>query len=369
MAGQARAADDWSPDWATHPGEHLAEGIEARGWSQAEFARLAGLTTKHVSTIVRGKAPVTAETAVRLERVLGMKAYIWTGLQARWNLHLARLALDEQPEKVKASLKKFPIRDLKARGVLPDTSDKARVYDALLHFLNIGSMDSFDARMTSLAVHHRQSKAHPASPYNVATWLLLGERTAREMTLEPFRKARFEKAIREIRSLTTQPPEVFEPRMRQLCADSGVALVLEKPLPKTRLFGSARWLDGDMPVIQMSLRMKTNDHFWWTFFHEAAHILLHRGQTFVDEGHGIGDGLEAEADAWAEDILAGRDHFAAFKATRPRSARQVRGFADSIGIHPGIVVGMLQHAGIVPYQNLNGLKERFEWADEIEGKG
>lgn len=188
------------------------------------------------------------------------------------------------------------------------------------------------------------------------------------MRLEPFSAARFKEAVRKIRSLTTQPPEVFEPRIRQLCAEAGVALVLEKPLPKARLFGSARWLDGELPVIQMSLRMKTNDHFWWTFFHETAHILLHRGQTFVDENSGLGDGLEHQADAWAEDMLAGRERFAAFKATRPRSEREVRAFAQAIDIHPGIVVGMLQHAGIVPYQNLNGLKERFEWADEVEGK-
>lgn len=90
MAGAAALKEEWAPDWAIHPGEHLAEHIEARGWSQAEFARLADLSPKLVSTIINGTNPVTAETAVKLERDLGMKAYIWTGLQADWDLHQAR---------------------------------------------------------------------------------------------------------------------------------------------------------------------------------------------------------------------------------------------------------------------------------------
>jgi HTH-type transcriptional regulator/antitoxin HigA len=81
--------------------------------------------------------------------------------------------------------------------------------------------------------------------------------------------------------------------------------VFEKQISKTALFGSARWLDADHAIIQMSLRMKSNDHFWWTFFHEAAHILLHRGRNFADDQNGVGDGLEDEADRWAEEMLVG----------------------------------------------------------------
>jgi HTH-type transcriptional regulator/antitoxin HigA len=87
MAGRKQ---EWAPNWATHPGEHLLEPIEARGWSQEEFARLAGLTQKLVSTIIKGSNPVTAKTAIRLERVLGLKAYIWTRIQANWDLFQAR---------------------------------------------------------------------------------------------------------------------------------------------------------------------------------------------------------------------------------------------------------------------------------------
>jgi HTH-type transcriptional regulator/antitoxin HigA len=183
------------------------------------------------------------------------------------------------------------------------------------------------------------------------------------MNLPAFNAEKFANAVHEIRKLTTSEPETFYPRMVDLCHSAGVAFVLEKPISKTCLFGSARWLEGNRAIIQMSLRMKSNDHFWWTFFHEAAHITLHKGRAFADDKGGEGDGVEDEADSWAEEMLVGRARFAAFRKANPRSELAVKAFAQQLGIHPGIVVGMLQHCGAIPYRNLNGLKARYEWSD------
>ena len=362
----AETMTPWAPDWATHPGEHLDEFLETRGWSQAEFARLAGMTPKHVSTIISGDNPITAETAIRLERVTGMKDYVWTRLQAAWDLYQARQREHAALEKAAAWCRDFPIKDLVARGALTAVRDPGRQLAELLAFLGIGSPASFPALVRGMAVQHRQSRAHVTSQAHIVSWLLVGERKAREMKVAAFSEEAFRAAIQEIRTLTVKPPSEFEPRMKRLCKDAGVALIFEKPIAKTCLFGSARWLDDGRAVIQMSLRMKSNDHFWWTFFHEAAHIVLHRGRTFVDDQGGEGDGAEDEADAWATDVLVGRKRFQMFKAGRPRAAVQVRAFATEIGIHPGIVVGMLQHDRVIAHSHLNALKARFEWADELE---
>jgi HTH-type transcriptional regulator/antitoxin HigA len=164
--------------------------------------------------------------------------------------------------------------------------------------------------------------------------------------------------------LTTEHLANVLPEMKELCRGAGVALVLEPPISKTCLFGSARWSDVDRAIIQISLRMKTNDHFWWTFFHEAAHITLHRGKNFADDKNSRGDGAEDAADRWAEEVLVGRERFARFKAMHPRSEVQVKEFAAGANLHPGIVVGMLQHAQIIPFSNLNKLKEKFQWCKD-----
>jgi HTH-type transcriptional regulator / antitoxin HigA len=363
MTDISEARREWKPNWAVHPGALLEEHLEARGLSQAEFARLAGLTPKLVSTIIKGANPVTAETAIRLERVLGLKAYIWTGAQANWDLFRARAEAKPAPD-VSSWLSLFPINELRKRSCLPDTTDEGTLADALLHLFAIGTPQAYTAKVSALAVHHRRAKAHESSEHHVFTWLMLGERKARQMIVPAFSAQKFEEAVREIRNLTTAGPGVFEPRMKELCRNAGVALVFEPPISKTCLFGSARWFDADRAIIQMSLRMKTNDHLWWTFFHEAAHITLHRGKNFMDDQNGVGDGAEQQADNWAEELLVGRRRFAAFKATRPRSQAEVRRFAGEIGLHPGIVVGMLQHARVLPFDFLNGLKVKFRWTHE-----
>jgi HTH-type transcriptional regulator/antitoxin HigA len=184
------------------------------------------------------------------------------------------------------------------------------------------------------------------------------------MNVPAFDAQKFQKAVRRIRALTIEAPNVFEPQVKMLCHEAGVALVLEPAISRTCLYGSARWFDGDRAIIQMSLRMKTNDHFWWTFFHEAAHIILHRGRNFIDDQDGVGDGLEKEADRWAAEILVGPTGIEGLKALRPRSKAAVKRIADEIGVHPGIVVGVLQHSRVLPFSHLNGLKEKFEWACE-----
>jgi HTH-type transcriptional regulator/antitoxin HigA len=363
MTDVATQRQEWTPNWAVHPGAILQEHLDTRGFSQADFARLAGLTPKLISTIIKGTNPISAETAIRLERVLGLKAYVWTGIQARWDLFQARGAT-KFVSNAKEWLSQFPLRELRDRGYVPNTKDTDAQIEALLSLFEIGMPEAYAAKVNTLAVHHRQSTAHESSQHHVFTWLMLGEWRARAMNLPPFDARKFEEAIRQIRTLTTQAPAVFEPTMKELCRSAGVALILEPPISKTCLFGSARWFDVGRAIIQMSLRMKTNDHFWLTFFHEAAHISLHRGKNFADDKNGEGDGAEEEADQWAERILVDRERFARFKASRPQSAAKVREFAAAVNLHPGIVVGMLQHARVIPFTHLNKLKVTFQWADQ-----
>lgn len=362
MRAALREDRSWSPNWATHPGEHLAEQIEARGWSQADFARLANLTPKLVSTIISGRNPVTPETAIKLERVLGLKAEIWTRLQANWDLFEARAQERAADAETEAWVGQFPIRELQARGRLPKTADVGTLKERLLRLFGIGAIEAYPQKLASLMVRHRQSRAHPVSEHHVAVWLMLGEEKARAMAVPSFDAERFVAAAQEIRALTVTEPSKFESRMWTLCREAGVALVFEKPISQTRLYGSARWFDRERAIIQMSLRMKSNDHFWWTFFHEAAHLVLHRGRNFVDEEDNPDDQFEREADQWAEEMLVGRERFDRFAAGQPRSEAAVRRFADDVGIHPGIIVGMLQHRRVLPHTHLNKLKTRFRWA-------
>ena len=128
----------------------------------------------------------------------------------------------------------------------------------------------------------------------------------------------FSSALQKIRPLTIERPEVFEPAMKKLCAEAGVALVFVPELPGTSLYGATRWLKPSKALIQLSLRGKSDDHLWFTFFHEAGHILLHGKKEVYIEAQGNGyketDRIskEKEADLFAQDMLIPRDAFKNF---------------------------------------------------------
>ena len=147
----------------------------------------------------------------------------------------------------------------------------------------------------------------------------------------------------------------------RLCAKSGVAVIFTPELPKTRISGATRWLNANKALIQLSLRYKTDDHLWFTFFHEAGHILLHGKKDVFIESDGDTDTKEVEANRFAANFLIPPAEFKRISMSANISKKAIVSFAKEIGISPGIVVGRLQHEGILKRSYRNELKKSFEW--------
>lgn len=356
----------FEPNWAVHPGEILEEHLDARGLSQAEFARRTGITTKTVSTIISGDNPVSPATALAFESVLGMKAVVWTNLQAQWDLFEERKRRTPSVEKAKTLLNRFPVSTLVRENYLPRTSDVLAQLRALLDLLGVASIEAYDVTVARLAVNHRECKGADAFRDYVFTWLKLGERTAREMNLPPFDSGKFEEAVKTARAMTRKSPSEFWHVIAGDCRDAGVALLLQEPFTGMKVYGSTYWLESGNAVIQLSLRHKSNDQFWFTLFHECGHVVLHPKRNFIDGGDGSqSECFESEANAYAEETLYGPSGVQALRAECPMTAQAVQRFADKIGIHPGIVVGTLQHYRDLPFSQLNGLKVKYTLAKSV----
>lgn len=360
----------FQPNWAIHPGEMLEEYLETLGVSQAEFARRADLTPKLVNTILKGHNPVESDTALALERVTGTKAYIWTGMQKEWELQRSRVSERQrhQASSVSTWLEQFPVKELIARGVLPKSRDVHALREGLLSFFGVANEAAFSGLNQRLAVRYRASKAYPSSRECVHVWLQLATRSAEQMELATFSETKLHDALAEIRALTNEPPEVFQPKVTRLCAEAGVAIIPVPPFKGTRLNGAAVWIAKNKAAVVLSLRHRTNDHFWFTLFHELGHLCLHeRDTSYVDDEKPESDAEEAEADAWAEEKLVGRARLRALMASQPRAKSEVKDFARSVGVHPGIVVGMLQHHRVLPWTHMNDLKDSFIFAPAAGG--
>jgi hypothetical protein len=259
-------------------------------------------------------------------------------------------------------LKQFPLKELASRGLIQNPSTADAKLHALLRFFGVASPDAFDVKYANLAVAYRHSKSFDSDSASLAAWLRIGERQALSDSLAPYSKKTFKANLSQIRALTCEPFERAVPEAQRLCAEAGVSLVLAKPLSKTPLSGAAWWPMTDNAIIQLSGRHKSDDHFWFSFFHEAAHLILHsKKAVYVDRDKQEVEACEREADDWARSQLIKQVDWHRFKATQPRSKAEVQRFAASQGVAPGIVVGMLQHDRIIPWSHMNGLKRKFCW--------
>lgn len=360
-----KSRNAYQPDYAVPPGWVLADMIEAREISQAEFARRCGRSAKLISDITAGKAPVEPETALQFERVLGMDASIWLNIEANYQLHQAKEQEEQAFEKSIAWASKFPLKEIFSLRAIDKPADKTDEARKLLAFFGVATVQAWQNRYGDVAVSYRQSPSFKSSPLAVKTWLRIGELWAENQECAEYNRGTFIKGLEAIRDLTTLEPEEFLPPMRALCNEAGVALVLVPLLPKTALSGVARWLTPRKALIQQSLRYKSNDHFWFTFFHEAAHILFHsKREVFIDEkGMGTNE-KEEHADSWAAKFLIPSTVFESFAARGFPSKEAVIKFAAEQGIAPGIVVGRLQHERFIKWSHYNDLKQRYDFAEQ-----
>jgi addiction module HigA family antidote len=362
-----KLASQFSPDWISAPGETIADLLEERGWSQSDLAKRTGYSPKHVNLLIKGKAPITEDTALKLERVLGSTARFWLTREAQYREALMRTAERISLKRDAEWLGKLPLKDMVRFGWVKAIEDKSEQVAECLKFFGVASVQVWESHYRQPVAAFRSSAAfqrRDGKSYNgaVAAWLRQGEREAGKIFCKPFNKARFEEKLTELRALTNETdPSVFVPKLTALCAEAGVAVVVQ-PAPKgCPVCGATRWLTPGKALLMLSLRYRSNDQFWFSFFHEAGHLLLHGKRLLFIEIEGeFGGEEEEEADAFARNQLIAPED-ASCLAALPKTNAAVTAFARRIGIAPGIVVGRMQKEKYLPWTHLNGLKVRYRW--------
>lgn len=352
----------FEPDYAVPPGETLNETLDSLRMTQRDLAVRTGMSAKTINEIIKGKAPITADTAVLLERVTGVPAGMWNNLEANYREQLAKIADRQRLKDDLDWLKSIPSKQLINRGIIEEQPDEVCLLHAVLTFFGVASSKSWRDLWMKPEAAFRKSARFKAQPEAVATWLRLGEIEARQIETGPYDRDNFWDVLKKIRALTTENPEVFQPKMTELSASAGVAVVFIPEIKRCPTSGVARWLSPEKALIQLSLRYKTDDQFWFSFFHEAGHILNDaKKEVFIDDG-GEGDARDEQANRFAANFLIPLSRAKELPALKSKAA--VKTFAESVGIAPGIVVGRLQKERVIPYSHMNGLKRRFDWREE-----
>lgn len=341
------------------PGDTLQETLDAIGMSQHELAERTGRPVKTINEIITGKAAITSETALQLEKVLGVPASFWLNLEYNYREELAKLQEKEKLAHQLEWLRLFPLNAMKKLGWIADTNDKCELVSNLLRFFQVASPDAWRAIYLSqkASVSYRMPLVTANEPGAIAAWLRQGEIQASKLKLPDFDKSSFKDVLKEVRLLVRDHPINYKEQLQSACTSAGVALVYTPNLPKATPCGAARWYN-DHPLIQLSGRYKTNDSLWFTFYHEAGHILLHgKKDVFIEDVKGVelDQKQEHEADNFASRWLLTDEQYQQV-IQRPVTPDSITAYARQFGTHPAIIVGRLEHKGLLKHNRYRHLK-------------
>lgn len=354
---------NFDPDYQYAPGEVLADYLAQLGMSQADLARRTGLSVKHINQIIQAQASITASTAVLLERATGVDARIWSQLESNYQVARGRIAESSRLEDDVAWLASFQVAELKKRGFLSRNARGPEQLRELLDFFRVASPSAWDS-VWATPTAYRLSPSLDPDFAALATWIRIGELRANDLnSLPPYDRRQFQSLLPRIRELTQLADATAAiSQLVALCAAAGVAVVIEEEIKGARINGVVRWMPSGNPLIILSMRYRWADIFWFTFFHEAGHILLHEQKrlTFIDAPKaGTRTSVaEVEADDFAGATLIPKE--LERLTWDVHDAAGVIAVAEQIGVHAGIVVGRMQHDGVIRFSQFNDLRVRFQ---------
>ncbi|WP_159624245.1 ImmA/IrrE family metallo-endopeptidase [Actinomyces sp. zg296] len=326
------------PDYMVPTGDFIAEWMEGEGIKAAELARRLDVSRKHVSELLRGKAPLSHGMALGLESVTGVPARIWNLHEVGYREAIARRKVDEDLANQYDQAKEFPLKYLRDNGfITAGARDRVGTVRDLLKFLGVSSFDAFHATWREGAVAYRRSALGRHDSPSLAAWLRAAELGVIDQDLPPYDRNRLEEVLEDLRALTVEEPAAGFRRAQDLLRECGVILVLIPAVPGLGVHGATRWFGGH-PLIQLSGLWKSDDQLWFTLFHEIGHVLLHdmTGLYLSDDE----DEMEQEANEFASHLLVPPEW--EDRLPRGRNISAIRKLADEIGVAPSVVLGQAQ---------------------------
>ncbi|MBW1817326.1 MAG: ImmA/IrrE family metallo-endopeptidase [Deltaproteobacteria bacterium] len=349
----------FEPDYAIPPGKTLREVMESLDMSQKELAIRTGLTVQSINRISKGDQPITYETANKLEFATGVPSRMWNNLEAQYREQLAKIQERHQLAADLDWLKTIPVKELIQRGAIEPRTEKVLLLREILKFYGVSNAEAWENIWAEPAIAARRSQCFETCPGPASAWIRLGEIQAHQMTCRPFDKRGFALALRKIRLLTIADPEKSIPETIRLCAEAGVALALVPEMKKVPWHGATKWLSAAKAMILLNLWGKREDQFWFSFFHEAGHVLNDsKKDLYINDGS-IHDPCEQKANEFAAEILIPKDRNDEISQLRSKAAA-VR-LAGDLQVSPGIVAGRFQHL-TRKWNYFNGLINKLQWA-------
>ena len=369
----------FEPDYVVAPGQILESFLEYMDLSRRELAQRCLCPTGLVDRIIDKNVRFDPTLAFQFERVLGVSADILLDFQIRYRFHLAKLAECEEAKQNQAWLEQFPVNHLVSRESMKEFDCLAEKYSHLLEFFRVASVNAWNTKYKSPETIYQHPKSFNNDFYSLIVWKRLGEIAVEERFFDykdeayvkgkgfkqnlkkSFSKSRFKKALNELHALTNKPVSEVLLDIEQICENSGVFFVLIDSVPNISVTGATWWDSPKNAVIQLNSKQKMADQFWFNFFHQAGHILLHdKSHVYFDDQRSDNEGIEHEANEWAFNAMISKREWKKFVSMGVFRDTEVTNFAVEQNVAPGIVVDRLQYEKVIKPRQLNNLKVKLD---------
>lgn len=357
-------------DLLSCPGDTIQEQLDFINMSQSELALRMGRSESKLNELIKGKAPLTPETAKKLEYVLGIDASFWMNLENAYQQELLAIKQLEFLKQCSDWIKGFPLKELKVMKLLPNTTKATELMDKLLSFFRVASPEEWSKIYEYEALAFKIDAQYIKDPKTISTWLRIGEIQADRIEIQEFDKKKLTRSIPAIQALMYENPEDWLNRLQSICASFGVALVYTPCLSKAPIYGASRWIKNKtIPLIQLTDRQKDYNAFWFSFFHELAHIRYHNKSDIFISLTDIqqDDSKELEADRFASEMLLNETERREVFSYNSYNKSIILALSTKLKKHPGIIVSQIQRKHKALYKDfaLNSLKTRVEFKELV----
>ncbi|MBN47328.1 MULTISPECIES: ImmA/IrrE family metallo-endopeptidase [unclassified Methylophaga] len=351
----------FSPDWTSAPGRTIVQVLEAKDITLTDFSKSLGINMLQAKKLIGGDIELDLNLANKLSEILGASTEFWLNREKDYRDDLERLYKSDLA--VKQWLDLLPIRDMVKFGWLERARTLQNKLELCLNFFEVRSIQEWYTKYNDklLRTAFRTSKSFDSSSESVVTWLRQGEILSSKRKLSRWNREKLENRISEIKKLSRlADPKEFFPKLLEIFESCGVAVVLLPTPEKCRASGATFFNNKGHPVMIISFRYLSDDHFWFTLFHEIGHLVLHgEGKLFIEGDNFITEKEEEEANVFAENVLIPVEFRREFSGLSIKTWRQIPRFAKKLDISAGIVVGQLQHNNYINRNQLNKFKARY----------
>lgn len=353
----------YNPRWISPPGDTIMDILNERNLSITNFTKIIGYSEDYTEKLLFGKLPITSSIATMLENTLGGSQAFWMTRQEQY-LEEKNKIIKDLPDS-KSWVNNLPVNDMINYGWISPIFNHDEKENKCFDFFEVQNVEEWFYKYEDLLsiTSFRKSRAFAAKAESIISWIRQGEIKSKFIKCKPWDQNKLHDALSRLRDLTKiKDPQKFLPILQSICAECGVAVVVLPTPSGSPVSGATLFTEYDKALLLLSFRYLSDDHLWFSLFHEIAHLLLHGKMNIFLEGlETENDQMEDEANKYAANILIPLQYQSQLKQFTVNNWKSIISFSSEIGISPGIVVGQLQKRGILKYKQLNNLKRKYSW--------